>query len=243
MINLSKETINVIKRVADTSKLFDIEVFLIDKQGIRAKSDASYIFLSNRMDLSFLEFDSLCITKIKQFNDRLNLIEKLSSKSSFEASLAVKELDSGEKWGSKLRLITTGTAIEVGCVDGSRHGLPWDINDENMVSFTIDNNSIEVLNGLSRVVQNKNRSINIKGVDGIVVASSADDEGDMATHVLHKNPVFTMENKDFSFIYNMGNILPMMRGKMSIDLTLTERGIMITDINDLKVMIFPEKIT
>jgi hypothetical protein len=244
MKTLSKETVSVIKNVIDTGKIFNVDVFIIDKTGIRARSNESYIYLAQKEDYGFLEFGSLCVNKITEFNKRLSFMESISGKEGFDIELSgVKELDSGDTFVSKLQLVTSGTAVEIGGVNGSRYSLPWGIDDENLVSFDIEHNNIEVLSGFSRAVQNKKKSINIKGIDGIIVASSSDNEGDTATHILSSDSKFYNGTRDFSFLYNIGNLTPMMRGRLNMAFTLTERGILLTELNGINIIIFPEKIS
>lgn len=243
MTKLSKETVDVIKRVVEAGKIFNLEVFVIDSEGIRAKSDSAYIFLSEKRPLPFLEFDSLCVQKISEFNSRLNLIEKISGDRGYDMSASkIKETDSGDKLVSKLMLIGEGTAVEIGCADGSRHKLPWGTGDPKTVTFTLNQENMTVITGFSRIVQNKNRTINIKSSDGMIIVTSADITGDMATHIVSKSPVFHDGSRDFIFTYNVMNLIPMMRGKNSINLTITERGILMTEVNDINVMIFPERV-
>lgn len=242
MTTLCKKTVDTIKRTIETGKIFDIEVFVIDRQGIRAKSDKSYIFLSETGNFDFLEFDSLCVSKITELNNRLNFIDKISGKDGYDVEVpSVRTLDSGDTIVNKLRLLSSGTAIEIGCSNAAKYKLPWKISESNLVSFNVNNDSSEVLNGFARVIQNKNRLLNIKGINGIIVATSCDDTGDNATHVLSTDPNFCEDKVDFSFVYNIGNVLPMLRGRMKTLFTLSVRGVLIVEINGITVMIFPEK--
>ena len=244
MKSLSKKTIETIKRVAQTGKLFNIDVFIIDRNGIRAKSDASYIFLFDNTELDFLEFDSLCISKMSEFYNRLSFMDQLND-GDFSIDLAAtKELDSGDILVSKLGFRAGKTFVEIGCANASRYKLPSKFDDNDVVSFTIKENDINVIKGFSRVVQNKNKTVNIKSIDGTIVLAAADNEGDTATHILTSNPKYYDEtNTDFSFIFSTTNILPMLRNTDSIEVTLTERGMLSTKVNGISVIIFPEKIS
>lgn len=244
MINLCKETTDVIKRIVEAGKIFNLEVFVVDSEGIRAKSDSAYIFLSEKKALPFLEFDSLCVKKISEFNSRLNLVDKVGGDDGYDIQVSkLKEMDSGDKIVYKLLLMARGTAVEVGCADGSRYKLPWGVDDDKIVTFPLNQDNITVITGFSRIVQNKNRTINIKSVGGIIVASASDTTGDTATHVISETPTFHNGTKDFSFMFNVMNLLPMMRGKSTVEFTLTDRGILMTEVNGINVMIFPEKIS
>ena len=245
MIKLSKETVDVIKRVVETGKIFNIEVFVVDDEGIRAKSDAAYVFLSQKLPLNSLEFDSLCVKRITEFNNRIGFIEKMSGDSGYDMEVTqLKEMDSGDKIVYKLRLLSDDTSIEVGCTDGSRYKLPWGVEGDKMVTFTLNDTNIKAITGFSRIVQNKNRTINIKSIGGVIVATSTDTAGDSATHIISKTPTFhDGVTRDFSFIFNVMNLLPMTRGKSELDFSLTERGILMTEVNGINVMIFPEKIS
>lgn len=156
-----------------------------------------------------------------------------------------KTLDSGDTVVRKLRMLSGTTSVEITGDNGTKYKLPRAINEENLVKFTISNESIEVLHGFPRAVQHKNKAINISGVKGVIVASTNDIEGDYANHILSTTPEFLTSDataREFSFVYDITNIIPMMRGRMAMDLTLTERGIITTEIDGIEVIIFPEKL-
>jgi hypothetical protein len=244
MIILSKKTVDLLKNVVETSKLFNIQIFIIDKQGIRAQSEESYIFLYKKENLDYLEFDSLCINRLPELKNRLNFIETIDSKTSFNIALSgIKKLDSGDTIVSKLNLISKNTSLEVGCGNPAQYKLPWGVTDNNLVKFTINNESIETLVAFSRIVQNKNKVINIKNVENVIIVTSTDNESDTATHIISKSPIFLNGLTDFSFVYNINNLIPVMRGRLEIEFTLTERGILILEINGINALIFPEKIS
>lgn len=228
----------------NVGKLFNIDVFIIDKNGIRARCSDRYIFLVEKEDYSFLEFESLCISRIDEFRNRLSFMNKVSSGFNIEI-VDSKTLDSGDTVVRKLRMLSGTTSVEITGDNGSKYKLPTAINEGNMVKFTISHDSIEVLHGFPRAVQHKNKAITISGVNGVVVASTNDIEGDYANHILSTSPEFLTDDKsprDFSFVYDTTNLIPMLRGRMNVDIMFTERGIMLTEIDGITVIIFPEKL-
>lgn len=243
MIKLSDKTLSIINNVLEVGQLFNVGVFIIDKNGIRAKADESYIFMMKEENLDFLEFDSLCISRVSDFKTRMKFMESTSGKGGFNVFVAeTKELDSGDNIVLKLRLVSDSTSVELTADNGAKHQLPWKINNPDMVSFSIEHNSIEVLSGLPRAIRNKNKALNIELVNGVIVASTRDAHRDYASHILSQAPVFVDDVVPFNFTYNLTNLIPMIRGRMSVDLTLTERGVILTELNGLTVGIFPEKI-
>lgn len=240
MTQLSQKTVDIIERVMEVGKPFNIDVFIVDKTGVRARCSDRYIFLVQEEDYSFLEFESLCVSRITDFRNRLSFMKKIGK---FNMNIVdSKVLDSGDTVVRKLQMISGTTSIEIGGDVGSKYKLPKTTNDPDFLKFTIDHNSIEVLHGIPRAVQHKNKALNISGVNGIVVASTNDIEGDYANHILSTTPQFVTPARDFSFVYDITNLVPMMRGRMGIDVTLSERGIMTTEIDGITVIIFPEKL-
>lgn len=243
MNELSNKTLNLINNIIDVGQLFNVEVFIMDKHGIRAKSDEAYIFLVQEENFDFLEFDSLCISRVSDLKTRMKFMESSSGKSGFKVYAAeTKTLDSGDVIVSKLRFMSQKTSIELTADNGAKHKLPRNIKEEPMVSFTIDHNSIEVLSALPRAIQNKNKALTIEGVDGVIVASSRDVHRDYVNHILSETPKYTGDTTNFSFVYNLTNLIPMIRGRMGFDITLTPRGLMLAEINGIRIIIFPEKI-
>jgi len=224
----------------EVGRPFNIDVFIIDKTGVRARCSDRYIFLVQMEDYSFLEFESLCVSRIDDFRNRLNFMSKIGK---FNINIMdSKTLDSGDTVVRKLQMISGKTSVEIGGDSGTKYKLPTAISEAGFVKFTIDNDSIEVLHGFPRAVQHKNKALNISGVSGVIVASTNDIEGDYANHILSTTPEFLTQPRDFSFVYDVTNLIPMMRGRLEIDITLTERGIMTTKIDGITVIIFPEKL-
>lgn len=241
---LSQKTIDIIQRLVTVGKAFNIDVFIVDKTGIRARASESYIFLVQNENYDFLEFDSLCINRIPELNNRLAFINNVSSKNGFTMEIAdSKTLDSGDTVVRKLRLKTGTTSVEITGDNGAKYKLPSSVDDPELVRFSMDNESVNVLHGFPRAVQHKNKAINIAGIGGIIAASTNDIEGDYASHILCKSPAFSGESSDFSFTYNITNLIPMLRGRTNVDIVLTQRGIMLTVIEGITVIIFPEKLT
>lgn len=241
---LSQRTVDIIQRIVTVGKSVNIDVFIVDKAGIRARASESYIFLVQKEEFGFLEFESLCISRVPELNNRLSFMSKISGSSGFKIEVAdSKTLDSGDTVVRKLRLKTGTTSVEITGDNGPKYKLPTGVNEPELVRFSINNESIDVLHGISRAVQHKNKAINISGVSGIIAASTNDIEGDYANHIMSTAPTFATEPKDFSFVYNITNLLPILRGRMSVDIALTERGILTTVVEGITVIIFPEKLT
>jgi hypothetical protein len=241
MIKLSSRTQNRIEKIVEVGKRFGLDVFIIDKKGIRAKCDESYVFLASKEDMSWLEVDSICINKIDQLNSRLRFIQNMTDNYSLSIS-ETKELDSGEIIALKLQLNGPKTGMEIGCASPSRHKLPWEVSDEKFISFEMDEEDANVVNGFSRTVQNKNRTLNIKGVNSNVLLSATDNEGDKAIHVISTSPTFHDGPRDFSYVYKANDIAALLKSSKSMEITLTNRGFMLSDINGITSIIFPEGI-
>jgi hypothetical protein len=228
----------------EVGKPFNIDVFIVDKTGIRARCSDKYIFLVQADEFDFLEFESLCVARIPEFRNRLGFMTKLGKPFAMNI-IDSKTLDSGDTVVRKLRMKSGMTSVEITGDNGLKYKLPKTINEAELVKFTITDESIEVLHGFPRAVQHKNKALNISGVSGIIAASTNDIEGDFANHILSTSPDWMTEEKqprDFSFVYDSTNLIPMMRGKEGIDVSLTERGIMTTEIDGITVIIFPEKL-
>jgi hypothetical protein len=241
-MKLCNETVELIRKVINVGNAFNVEVFVINKEGIRAKSDTTYVFLSEKRDLDFLEFDSLCIARVGEFNKRLRFMDKLSGGDECEIGVSsLKELDDGTNMVYKLQMLAESTVVEVGGTESDQYKLPWMINDTNIVSFTFGTENVDAINGLSRVVQGKNKSINIKCVDGVIIATSTDVEGDRGTHMLSVNPEFVDTPEDFSFMYNIDTLMPILKNSSTMKLTVTSRGIMTTKVEGMDAMVFSGK--
>lgn len=243
MNNLSQKTIDLLKSVIQTTSLFNMDVFIMDKRGVRAQSTESYIFLAQEMDLSFLEFDTFCVSEITELKNRLNFIESASHNNSYKIVISkTKELDSGAIVVHRLNIMNNKTSIEVSGNSPERFSLPWGISDNNLITLNLNDESKEAIIGFARTMQNKNKIINIRCDNNVVLLSANDNSGNMANHIITTKPNFIGAPRDFSFIYKHSNILSALKNSPDMDVTFSERGVMILNINNFKIMVFPEKI-
>lgn len=240
MSKLSSKTKTELQRILRVGKAFNVDVFIIDKAGMRARADEAYIYLYKMEDFDFLECDSICIAKVADLNNRIEFMKGIDAKFDIEL-VDTRELDGGDVMATKLGIRSSSTYIEVGCAAASSYKLPRSIADTNIVSFELDKTNMDVLNGLPRIMRNKNNIINIKAVSGVIIGCGTDTGGDTATHILTKSPKFNAGKVDFSFEYAAKNISPVLRLGQDQTFAITERGILVTEVDGITVVVLPEK--
>ena len=114
------------------------------------------------------------------------------------------------------------------------------INDDPLVSFTIDEEGMRIIKGIARTVRNKNKTINIKAVNGVITVNAVDVEGDSATAILSTSPEFTDdEPTEFSFIYKVNNLLPLLATEERT-ITLTTKGLLTSEELGITAIILAE---
>jgi hypothetical protein len=242
-MKLSAKTVGYIERISGISSRLGLDVFVMNKNGIKAKSQELYIFLVLDQEMPWLEVDSLCVNKIHEFNSRLNFVKQLCDDEGVPFTVHVpehKELDSGDKIAKKLRFDGPKTGVEVGCANGARYKLPSGVSDENLVSFVMDDDTSQIITGLGRVVRNKNNTVNIRAVKGSIFLEVIDNEGDSALHLITKSADWVTEQDDFKFTYSHKKITPLIQKGKLTKFTITERGCLLSDIDGLVAIIFPE---
>jgi hypothetical protein len=242
-MKLGAKTLGYIELITEISKRLNLDVFIMDKNGIKAKSQELYIFIVMEKEMPWLEVDSICVNKIQELNSRLSFIKKLAEDEGESYSLRIpehKELDSGDKIAKKIRIDGPRTGVEVSCANGSLYKLPSGIKDKNIVSFVMEDSTAKVISGLGRVVRNKNNTINIKGIKGNIFLEIADNEGDSALHLITKTPEFYTEDYNFSYTYKHNKIVPLIQNGQLTKFTITERGCLLVDIKGLTAIVFPE---
>jgi len=245
-MKLSAKTVGYIERISNLSSKLGLDVFVMDKNGIKAKSQELYIFLVLDEEMPWLEVDSICVNKVHEFNQRLNFVSQLCEDDGMPLSVQVpeyKELDSGDKIAKKLRFDGPKTGVEVGCANGALYKLPSGVSDENLVDFVMDDDTSQVISGLGRVVRNKNNTVNIRAVKGSIFLEVIDNEGDSALHLITKSPNWVGEEEDFRFTYIHKKITPLITKGQLTKFTITERGCLLSDINGMVAIIFPESQT
>lgn len=243
---MSEETATLIASAVRYCSLLKIDSLLIDKTGIRAKQDETAVYLIEPGDFSFLEFDTLFINRVSSLQSRLNMYHM--SKIEYEMYLDIKELDNGENIAATIMIVGISkgrdTTVKFNCSNPALGGrLPKRVNDGDLVSFTFEKDSLQVLNrGVSAMGA---QFFNVFSEDGgSVVAEVKDIEGDVLTHTLsNQYEKLGEESEDFTFNYDFKIILPLLREackENDTEIILTSRGIMNLNINGLNMYIFPE---
>lgn len=242
MTILSQKTVGLLVEISKLGKPFGIETLVLEKDyGIRGKSGETNVFFMREAKYDFLEFDGLCINRVQEFNKRLSYIENINGSYSIHVD-EMKETDGGKKYPAKLKIISPPTAIEIGCAHPGKVGreVPKHVKDESFVKVKITPDNFDAIRGMPRVIQNKNKHVNIKTMDGLIVFAVSDVLKESVMHVISVVPEFVNENDDFSFFYGANNILPLFKGDETIEINLTKRGLMFVELG-MKVLIFPER--
>lgn len=242
-MKLGAKTAGYIERISELSNRLGLDVFVMDKNGIKAKSQELYIFLVLEEEMPWLEVDSICVNKVPELYSRLSFVKQLSDDEGKPFSIKVpeiKEMDSGDKIARKLRFDGPKTGVEVSCANAALYKLPSGVNDGNIVSFVMDDETGQVISGLGRVVRNKNNTVNIRSVNGSIFVEVVDNEGDNALHLITKSPEWVGDPDDFSFVYSNKKVTPLIRRGALTKFTITERGCLLGDIDGLTAIVFPE---
>lgn len=244
MIKLSDETKAIISFAVKYCSLVKIDSLLIDKSGIRAKQDLTAVYLIEPGDYSFLEFDSLYITRISSLAPRLKMFE--STKRNYDLFMETKELDNEELLVKKLIIKSASTEIFFGCSTlPQKSRLPKKVNDPLHYEFEVNNDSLDIL---SRGVSAMGAStIRIYSENGGVRSKIKDIESDVLNHKFSEEFELMSNDAedDFDFEYDFKVMLPLLKESAKEEedkfiIQLTRRGIMRLNINDLSMYIFPE---
>jgi len=243
MITLSEETKSIITSAVKYCSLVKISSLLIDKSGIRAKQDATAVYLIEPGDFNFLEFDTLYITRIESLAPRIKMFE--SSKKRYDLCIDVKELDNEDTLVKSLTLKNEQTQISFGCsVLPEKSRLPKKVNDPLFYEFECQKESLDVLSkGISAMGASL---IKIYTDDGGVSCKVKDIESDSLKHTLASEYKYLSKDADeeFEFEYDFKGLLPLLKEaaqeESKFTIQLTRRGIIRLYINDLSIYIFAE---
>lgn len=243
MIDLCKETKQIIAFAVKYCDLVDIDALLIDKDGIRAKQDEKAVYLIEPGDYDFLEFDSLFIKRVKALSPRIKMFE--TSKIDYDIKAKVKDLQDGTKVVQQLIIKGGKTTIKFNTSILTKNiNLPKKMKDPEYYRIRMESNDVKILKkGISAMGA---ETFKLFSDSGEVKCDVEDIESDCMSQELASSFKVLHDDApdDFNFNYNFKIIFPLLqevtREGENFNIVLTRKGVMCLVINELSMYIFPE---
>lgn len=243
MVELSKDTQEIIAFAIKYCNLVDIDSVMIDKNGLRAKQDDKAVYLIEPGDFSFLEFDVLYTNRVKDLAPRLKMFE--TTKMDYVIHSEIKELQDDTNIVSKLILKGGNTKVSFNTSMIAKNvNLPRQMKDPTYYQFSIQSNDLNILK----------RGISAMGAEEFKIYTENDEvycqikdiEGDVLTQKVASSfkQIDDDAEDDFEVSYNFKIIFPLLneagREHDKFKIKITRKGIMLLKINGLSMYIFPE---
>ncbi len=237
----SKGTVSLLQSAIEVATILGIEKMVIDSHSVRgeSKDNGTFMLLPFPPDME-LEFGSIGITRIPVFNQRMKLIGEQGS-----LTPDYKDRDSGDKFVFRIVLKKGRTKIDFKCADPAHIRAPKAFNDPEYFSFTVTPDDIDLMLKAKAAMQSEN--VTFASKDGKVVKFSISaSEGDVLDHELESELDTKTPTETFASSYKSKILFPVLRSiiddakQEAVTVTLTKRGIMKIDVNDIPTYIFPE---
>jgi len=244
MIELSKDTRDIIAFAVKYCNLVDIAGLMIVNNGIRAKQDATGVYLIEPGDFSFLEFDLLYTPRVKALFPRFKMFE--TSKIDYKVSADIKTLEDGSNVVRQLVIEggKTKVSFDTAMLMKNSSNWPHQMKDPSYYSLKMNSNDLQILGrGISAMGA---EDFKLYSKDGKVQCRIKDIERDVLEQEISDSYEILNDDADeeFDLSYNYKIISPLLKeaGKDAeeFEVKLTRKGIMLLKINGLSMYIFPE---
>jgi len=238
---LTKGTVSLLQSAIDVATILGIEKMVIDPHSLRGESkDNGTFMLLPFPDGTELEFGSMGISRIPVLNQRLRLIGD-------EGALVpeYKDRDNGDKFVFRIVLKKKNTKIDFKCADPAHIRAPKAFNDPDYFAFTVTAEDIQLMLKAKAAMQSENVSFASKDGKSVKFSISAS-EGDVLEHELESELDTKTPSDTFASSYKSKILFPVLKQisddakEAPVEITLTKRGIMKIEVNDIPTYIFPE---
>lgn len=242
MKEISKETLEFIKKVLLISKKLKLENLIIEKNIVRGMYKEEGIFLLQNKEIPDLEFDALGITRVDALCSRFNLLNfKMTS------SLEEKIKSTGERVVTKLVFTNAKTEVDFRCADIEiMPVIPRAFPDPVYYSFKLNKNVLDIISNAQKSMRDESKSnelISIIGSpDKLIIKVMGD--GDTFKHIIEDDIKFYNEKSNkFAFNYKNKMLLDILNSAVlndMVEVKLTARGFMNITVNGMDIYLLAE---
>lgn len=237
---LTKATTKLLRESIRTAAALGIEKLVIDPHSLRGESkDNGTMMLFPFPDGMELEFGSIAVTRVPELISRLRILGDDG-----DIIPDYKTRDSGEEFVFRLKLKKGRTSIDFKCADPAYVKAPKAFNDPDCFTFTVTKEDVEVMLSAKSVMQADKVTLtsNAEGKVSFIVTAS---EGDKLVHEIESDLDTECDGSDsFTVTYKTKILFPALREILtdtdSTGITITRRGVMKIELNEIPSYIFSE---
>ncbi|PPD55738.1 MAG: hypothetical protein CTY12_00330 [Methylotenera sp.] len=243
-MQVTNKEMDFIQRVIKTATLVGIENIIIEPGKIRAMDEAQTVVLFQNNNIPDLSFGSIGINRINTFNDRVDLA-KNGDNFKVEATTSGDNPTMGfdrwdpntddrqPMWVRSLLFTSKGMKIEYRCASPKTIKAPK--QSAGTIQFSIDVNPemLEMIRkGKSAM---KSKFVNIVGNSEGASIEISDDSSDVLTYHFTDFINTTGPEPDFSYKYEIDQLVPVLKTNPVGTIAITARGTLIFDVNGIDI--------
>lgn len=243
-MQITNKEIEFIQRVIKTAMLVDIENIIIEPGKVRAMDEAQTVVLFQDNNIPNLSFGSIGINRINTFNDRVELA-KTGDNFKVEATINGKNTDMGfdrwdpntdvlpPMWIRSLLFTCKGMKIEYRCASPKTIKAPKQRAGTPQFSININPEMLEMIRKGKTVM--KSKFVTIIGNDEGASIEISDDNSDVLTYHFADFINTTGPEPDFSYKYEIDQLVPVLKTNPVGTISITARGTLIFDVNGIDI--------
>jgi hypothetical protein len=235
-LQLSKNTVQIIKQALLVATVTKTEEILLDDFGISGRSKTTGILIIQGRDEVF-EFTALGIGRVSELKSRLNLIID-------DPSLVVEFVEPVMEPGSgnvfKLIFKTTKTKIEYRCMKPERIKTKKNLEDKLIFHFKLDEESVKFMTTGCNAMGSNTVTFRLDENDHLYLQIK-DDEGDVLEHLVSKDVKRYPEQEGVPYTanYNVPKLTPLLKSG-DVTVRVTRRGAFNLISDGLNIYLLPE---
>lgn len=239
---IDSHLVDYIQNVIETAKLLNIESVVIDEDSIRGQNEDGMFILQKDNLPDDMPFSAIGFGNVLSLNSRMNLF------TDYSMTYEPKVQKNGYEFPFRIKLKsnTSKTSVDYTCVAPITVRAPKKSNDPISFTFTMDDNSVDMLSRSNSVMRAETVLLSAK--DNKVLFQICDENSNILEHRITKKLVKVDESEygeTFAFSYKLKNILPILKylakQEENFEINITYRGFLQLNVNDLEVFILREK--
>lgn len=240
MIKLTENLITYIKHVTNVANQFDIDTLIIEPNRVRAMDLKQSAIILHDKDVPDLPCTSLCITRVKEFSNRLELVLKQPNPE-ISIIMSPKVNEDGVEYAETIIMKAKGIKTDFRCGEPKRKMAPKQINDPFV-------HQLKIMTEITSIIQSGKTAMATDDViilgDNTHAQISMRDtvHGDVLTFDLDAPPILLTDVAEpFRHVFSAKLLLTALKTTTSTTFTLSQKGFLKINFNGVDVVILPKE--
>lgn len=245
-MQITTKEMEFVQRVIKTAMLVGIENIIIEPGKVRAMDEAQTVVLFQDNNISDLSFGSIGINRINTFNDRVELAK---SGDNFKIEATTDGIDNTmgfdrwnpdtdvrpPMWVRSLLFTSKGMKIEYRCASPKTIKAPKQRAGVTQYSVDINPEMLDMIRKGKAAM--KSKFVSIVGDEHGASIEISDDNSDVMTFHFADFVNTTGPEPDFSYKYEIDQLLPVLKTNPTGTISITARGSLVFEVNGIDIFL------